>query len=260
MLPPSLREMIDCTQTRSASEFTHRIPRWRAALASRIRAAEVMDQPELDPEEHRRALIGLARLNRVSGSVGVVWPAVAAAARAAKRPLRVLDLATGSGDVPLGLWRRASRRGHIEEIVAVDISAQAVETANRSAAHRAAVRFMTLDVLNDPLPKGFDVVMTSLFLHHLERCQAVALLANMAAAARQLVLVNDLVRSRGNLFLVALAARLLTTSRVVRTDASLSVRAAFTVPELRTLAQEAGLLGGTISRRFPCRMLLEWRK
>ena len=82
----------------------------------------------------------------------------------------------------------------------------------------------------------------------------------MAAAAGQLVLVNDLVRSRVNLTLVALAARLLTTSRVVWTDASLSVRAAFTVHELRKLAIAAGLNYTTINRRFPCRMILQWNK
>jgi SAM-dependent methyltransferase len=233
------------------------------SLARRIRQPEVMDQPGLAHEEHCRALTGLARLNRVSGSVGVLWPAIAAAARTVKRPLRVLDLATGSGDVPLGLWRRARRFGLIEEILGVDLSARAVDFARRragTAGADACVRFETLDALADSLPESFDVILSSLFLHHLEDRQAVALLAKMAAATRQLVLVNDLVRGRGNLLLVALGARLLTTSSVVRTDASLSVRAAFTVKELRTLAQEAGLRNAAITHRFPCRMLLAWRK
>jgi 2-polyprenyl-3-methyl-5-hydroxy-6-metoxy-1,4-benzoquinol methylase len=122
------------------------------------------------------------------------------------------------------------------------------------------IQFATLDVLTDSLPQGFDVIVASLFLHHLEDQQAVAVLAKMAAAARQLVLVNDLVRSRKDLLLVALGARLLTTSRVVWTDASLSVRAAFTVAELAALANAAGLRGAMVKRRFPCRMLLQWRK
>ena len=54
--------------------------------------------------------------------------------------------------------------------------------------------------------------------------------------------------------------RLLTTSRVVWTDASLSVRAAFTVAELRRLALAAGLRDAVVRRHFPCRMLLAWRR
>jgi len=220
-----------------------------------------MDRPDLAGEEHRHALSGLAQLNRVSGSVGVVWPAVSALARQAKRPIRVLDLATGGGDLPMGLWRRARRFGLILNILGVDISPRAVEIARQRAQSAGAdIRFDTLDVLADSLPSGFDVVLSSLFLHHLSRQHAVEILANMAAAAGQLVLINDLVRSRRNWLLVSLGARLLTTSRVVQTDASLSVRAAYTVSELHDLAQAAGLHGATIQRHFPCRMLLQWRK
>jgi SAM-dependent methyltransferase len=152
----------------------------------------------------------------------------------------------------------------------VDISARAVEIAQQRAAAAGAgsddtgrgpaVRFARLDAIEDSLPTGFDVILASLFLHHLDESQAVGMLGRMAAATRQLVLINDLVRSRGNLLLVALGARLLTTSGVVHKDAKLSVRAAFTVKELRRLAGDAGLHDATIRRSFPCRMLLIWRK
>ena len=46
-------------------------------LRTRERVPELMDDPALDPAEHRRALAGLARLNRFGGSAGVLWPAVA---------------------------------------------------------------------------------------------------------------------------------------------------------------------------------------
>src|SRR4051812_815774 len=81
------------------------------SLSQRRCQPEVMDQPGLCPDHHRAALRGLARLN-LFGSAGVLWPALAAMAkRIPGRPLRVLDLATGGGDVPLRLWRRARRSG-----------------------------------------------------------------------------------------------------------------------------------------------------
>ena len=47
-----------------------------SALQSRERIPELMDDPALDPAEHHYALEGIARLNRFSSSVGVLWPAI----------------------------------------------------------------------------------------------------------------------------------------------------------------------------------------
>ena len=40
-------------------------------LRTRERVAELMDDPGIDPVEHRRALAALARINRVTDSAGV---------------------------------------------------------------------------------------------------------------------------------------------------------------------------------------------
>jgi 2-polyprenyl-3-methyl-5-hydroxy-6-metoxy-1,4-benzoquinol methylase len=224
--------------------------------ARRDRQPEVMDDPALDPAAHRRALAGLARINHWSGSAGVLWPAVRDLARPLHRPLRILDVATGSGDVPLELWRRATRAGLPLDITGLDLSPIAIDAARSSAS--ADIRFAVADVMNDPLPGGFDVVTCSLFLHHLDEPDAVNLLAKMSAAG-SMVLVNDLERSRLNYGLVWLAARLFSRSPVVHTDGPLSVRGAFTAPEMRRLAEQAGLTGATVQTKFPCRLLLTWR-
>lgn len=219
---------------------------------------ELMDDPALPADEHRRALAGLARLNAWSNSVGVLWPAVRKLAGELGRPVKVLDVATGSGDVPLGLWKRAGAK---LELSACDISAVALDAAEtRSGAAGASVNYFRADALAEPLPTGFDIVVCSLFLHHLSDDDAVTLLARLAAATERLVLVNDLSRSRWNLGLVWTATRLVTRSRVVRVDGPLSVRAAFTRSEAAALAMRAGLAGATVTGRFPCRWLLTWRK
>jgi 2-polyprenyl-3-methyl-5-hydroxy-6-metoxy-1,4-benzoquinol methylase len=232
-----------------------------SALRTRRREPELMDDPAIDAAEHRRALAGLARINRFSGSVRVLWPPIRQLARKAGRPIRVLDLATGAGDVPVSLWVKASRARLRLEIAGCDISATAVETAkSRAAAVGARVEFFTHDVLKLPLPDGFDVVTCSLFLHHLDGPDAVHLLREMGRAAGKLVLVNDLARSPVNYLLVRFACRLLSRSPVVRFDGPASVRAAFTPKEVRSVADEAGLSGAKLVPKFPCRFLLAWRK
>ncbi len=220
---------------------------------------EVMDQPGLDPSQHRQALRGLRRINFWSHSAGILWPALARLANAlAPRPPRILDLATGGGDVPIRLWHRARRAGIPMLLEGCDASAVAVDFATQAARSQGAdVHFSRADLLREPLPGSYDAMICSLFLHHLSEDQAVHLLRGMAATAR-LVLVNDLVRSLASLLLARVATQLLTRSAVVHVDGPRSVEQAFTPDEVRQLAARAGLSGALLERRWPCRLLLTW--
>ena len=221
---------------------------------------ELMDDPAIDPVEHSRALRALARINRLSDSARILWgPIRAEAARAG--PLSVLDIATGAGDVPLAIARRAARAGVTLALHACDASATAVGHARAHAA-RAGVELeiWRQDALRDPFTRRFDIVVCSLFLHHLNEDDAVLFLRNAAAAADRLLLVNDLRRARAGLAAAWSVSRLITGSGVVHADAVKSVRAAYTPQEALALAELAGLHGATARPRWPWRMLLAWRR
>jgi SAM-dependent methyltransferase len=224
-------------------------------LQTRERIPELMDDPALDPAEHHRALAALAMINRLSGSVGILWPTIQSLARNLGRSIRILDVATGSGDVLAGLLAKATRTGLAMDVAGCDISATAVAAAAKNC---RGGRFFIYDVIRDPLPEGFDVVTCSLFLHHLSSENAIVLLQRMKEAAKSVVLVNDLARSRFNYLSVSLACRVLTRSHVVRFDGPASVRSAFTSAEALALAKQAGLGEATVRTRFPCRFLLSW--
>jgi 2-polyprenyl-3-methyl-5-hydroxy-6-metoxy-1,4-benzoquinol methylase len=232
------------------------------SATSRIRQPEIMDDPMLDSGRHEAALRGLSRLNYMSGSARTICPPLVALARQLGcRQLRVLDVATGAGDVPVRLWWMAQRAGLHLDIHGIDVSPRAVEFATaRAAAEQAGIRFSVLDALADPLPEGFDVITCSLFLHHLAEEQGVLLLQAMAKAAKHLVLVSDLRRSAAGIALAHLAAWTLSGSDVVRVDGARSVRAAFTLHEATALAQVAGLNGAIVERRWPLRFLLSWKR
>ncbi len=103
-----------------------------------------------------------------------------------------------------------------------------------------------------------DVVYCTLFAHHLDDGDVVKLLRVMVARARQLVVVDDLIRSRLGYALAWSGTRLLSRSWVVHTDGPLSVRAAFTPAELRRLAEQAGLSTARLVRFWPERQRLIW--
>ena len=221
-----------------------------------------MDRADLDAAEHLRALRGLARLNWLSRSDAILWPAIRGLAGA--RPdarLRVLDLASGSGDVPIALAKRALRLGLALDVAGCDKSEVAMRLARENAAREnVSVSFATCDVLNEPIPSGHDVVTCSLFLHHLDESDACRFITQAASAARKLLLINDLVRSPAGYRLAWWASRLATRSAVVRHDGPVSVAAAFSLAEVRELAAAAGLDGAQLSRHWPERFLLSWSR
>jgi hypothetical protein len=89
---------------------------------------ELMDRPDASPEDLDAALRSLRGLNRYFGSYRIVSIFLE---RWMKRgdKLRVLDLATGSADIPRLVADHARRVGAEVEIVAVDFQESTIETA-----------------------------------------------------------------------------------------------------------------------------------
>ncbi len=220
-----------------------------------------MDNLALDPLRHAQALRGLERLNFLSRSASILWHPIQTLAQETKRPLKVLDIATGAGDVPIGLWCRARRRGLQIQMEGCDISPTALEYARGRAGRRVAdVRFFQLNPLKDPIPAGYDVIISSLFFHHLQTESSVLLLKQMASSAKRMVLVNDLRRHPAGLALALFVPRLICRSPIVHADAPGSVRAAYTTKEISALAKTAGLKQFTVTMQWPWRFLLTWRR
>lgn len=218
---------------------------------------ELMDDPELPAEDHRQALKGLARLNLISGVAPALYRRIASyCKRTGKRQLRVLDVASGRGDLPVYWAKRAKADGLHLSITAVDISPVAIEEQQR-AAKEAGVEIQSIcrDCLNEPLPNGFDIVTSSLFMHHLSDPEVTRLLQSMHSVAGTALIVCDLERSRINLGLVGLASRAVTRSHVVHHDAIWSIRGAYTQVEFRKLAEAALSRPVVIKRLFPCRFV-----
>jgi 2-polyprenyl-3-methyl-5-hydroxy-6-metoxy-1,4-benzoquinol methylase len=229
-------------------------------IKARCRQPEIMDQPDLDPGSFVGALRALERINLLSRSAGILWPPIKRLALSRqKADLRLLDVATGAGDVPLRLWRRARKAGFNLHVEGCDLNPHAVAHANCRARGRGIpARFFVWDAVKDSFSERYDVITSSLFLHHLEEQEGLRLLGHMMQAAEHLVLINDLVRSRTGYWLAYFGTRVLSNSYVAHVDGPRSVESAYTPAEALDLAQRAGMEGASVERRFPCRYLLSW--
>lgn len=237
--------------------------RWTIGLKCRRRTPEIMDQPSLAKSAHEQALRGLARTNCWGTTRWHIWKAIRNIARKRQlSALRILDVASGAGDLAIWLKQQSQRRGLNLLIEGCDKSPTAVKfaAAQASLAELSSIRFFCCDVLHDPLPATYDIITCSLFLHHLDDVEGVALFTKMAAAAKHAILVDDLRRSLIGYSLARLGCAALTRSPVVHVDAPLSVKAAFSENEAKELLIRAGLHGAAIRRHWPQRYLITWEK
>ena len=214
-------------------------PRDNPWLASRrLDTPEQMDAADVDAADLDEALRFIRRINHWLGYTRSTVRHLnhLTASFAKDRVLRVLDVATGSADVPVAIHAWARKRGRRVEVVGLDLHA---ETLRSAATNAPTVPLVRGDALALPFADGaFDVAMTSMFLHHLPNELAADVLREMNRVASHGVIAADLVRDRRAYRWISLFTAF--SKPMLKHDARVSVRQAFTLAEAEQLRQAAG--------------------
>jgi len=209
---------------------------------------EWMDDPGVDAVELAKALAFIRKVNLRLGGVKALtnhlenwsksWPK--------GHEVTILDIATGSADIPVEVVRWASKRGAKVRITAVDIHETTLESARehvqRELGADAPIDLVQIDAkeLVDRFgPLSFDYVHAGMFLHHLTEIEILTVLRIMDRLAVRGLVWNDLVRSR--VAMAGIWALTLGQSDMIKHDARVSVRAGFTRKEVRDYARRTSL-------------------
>jgi len=202
---------------------------------------EYMDDPHADVDELDKGLAFIRFVNRrLGGTHSVIatmrpwlmqWPK--------DRPVVILDVATGSADIPLAMLDMARQLGLQMKIFALDLHATTLELAARHISCSPEVQLLRGDAMRLPLAdESVDFATCSLFLHHLTTLQATSVLREMVRVTRGGLVVSDLVRSRWAL--AAISAMTIFSPRLHRHDARVSVAKGWTRDEICAMATAAG--------------------
>ena len=227
---------------------------------ARRREAEWIDQPQADPHLLRKSLTYIRRINALLGYTRSTLSHLKRFSRewTAGETIRIIDLATGSADIPRAILRWAARRRFDVRVVGVDLHPRTAEVA----AHGNADRRLTIvraDVLELPFADdSFDYAITNMFLHHLDEDQVVRVLREMNRVARRGIIAADLVRNRRAYAWIVLFT--LWANAMVKHDARASVAQAFNRNEILALRDRAQVKWMDYHRHFGHRFVLAGRK
>jgi ubiquinone/menaquinone biosynthesis C-methylase UbiE len=218
---------------------------------------EMMDLPGQPKELLADDLRNLRVINRYLGGYRNVLRGLARLVNEQKLDrFTLLDIGTGSGDIPTVIARWARQRQITARISGLDREAATVAEAVDQTRSFPEITILRGDATAPPFgARSFDFVLTSQLLHHFKDEQIIALLRNWARLARRGIIVSDLVRHPVAYHGIRLLTTAFTRNLMTRTDAPLSVRRACTISEWRELLRRADVGRLRVRWMFPFRVL-----
>lgn len=224
---------------------------------------EWIDRPDTPPEELAAAMRDIRRINAVLATYAFLLAAFDKLAHwPADRPLRVLDAATGSADVPRALVRFARARGRHIAVVGLDLNARVLAQAAEETRGLDEITLVQGDALALPYADGhFDWAFNHLALHHFPLEAQGPFLRELDRVVRPGggLVIGDLLRSRLN-YALAWGFLQVVSGPYGRRDGLTSVLNARSRRELDALVASCGL--GYLRHRLapPSQFVLAGRK
>jgi ubiquinone/menaquinone biosynthesis C-methylase UbiE len=225
----------------------------------RVNTPELLDSDAWPASEVDVALGDLCRVNRWFGGVATTHALVERVAhKSGARHFSLLEVASGSGDVPRIVAQRLAKRGIRLDVTLLD------SIRTHLGFHVDVSRALVADALALPFRDGqYDLVSCNLFAHHLEPDDLARFVSEALRVSRRAVLINDLVRHPLHVALVCAGFPLM-RSRLARNDGLASVRRAYVPEEIleilssKVTADRPGQI--EISRHYLFRMgVIVWK-
>jgi len=177
--------------------------------------------------------------------------------------LRILDAGSGSGDMLQRIEALARLLGSHDtdtlSITGVDLNPWSKHSAELAGA--TLIRHETASIFDFEADCPIDIIICSLFTHHLDDEQIVDYLRWVDTRAQQGWFINDLHRHQVPYYFIKFATHFFSRNRLIKHDAPVSVARSFTATDWRRLLATAGIgEHARVEWYFPFRLCVSCRK
>ena len=221
-------------------------------LTTRAIAEELMDADDLDAGTYAAVVHDLAKVNTLTMARR---PTLAFLAKLTKKPMRILDVGYGDGDMLRRIATWATASGRNVDLVGIDLNPRSALAAREAALIALNIDYRTGDYAH-LADESWDVISSSLVAHHMTHEQLIAFIRFMDAHSKAGWFINDLHRHGFAYLGFPLLATLMRWHPIVRHDGQLSIARSYRPHEWPAILDEAGVTGATITRKFPFRLCI----
>jgi len=224
-------------------------------FSRRAQLTELMDEP-CSREELRACLRDLAKVNRMTLGYRPLLKWLNAMHSSTAGPMRILDVGCGYGDTARRIARWADARSIAVALTGLDVNPDTVAIAAEASPLECEIEWICADIFAFVPKKPIDIVICSLFTHHLPEADVVRFLRWMEANAMRGWFVSDLSRSAVPFHLFRVLSKAARLHRFVQHDGPVSFARSFLPEDWRRMCAAAGLTTNDVSiRRFrPARL------
>ena len=224
-------------------------------FSRRAAIPEMMDAQDVDLETFRGCLVDLAKVNRLTLAyrptlafldrihASGLWPK--------DRPVVILDVGSGYGDMLRLVRRWAKARSLDVRLQGLDRNPFAGRVAERVLGSEG-IQWIDEDLFGHQ--GGADIIISSLFAHHLDDDALTRFLEWQEVNARIGWFINDLLRHPVSYYGFSALSRLMGWHPFVRHDGPVSIRRAFRADDWSALLAQAGVRGARVEPWFPFRL------
>jgi 2-polyprenyl-3-methyl-5-hydroxy-6-metoxy-1,4-benzoquinol methylase len=229
------------------------------SLTVRSEEPELMDDLNCEGEIVDQTLRELDVINRWLGGNYVTIDGVARLLAQVDKgtPVSVADIGCGGGDMVhrLASWLR--RQGRSFTVTGIDANPGIVRFAEANSPSGDNILFKVMNVMDPSFEKQrFDIIVATLFTHHFTRDQLIRLFKLLSRQTSIGFVINDIHRHALAYHSIRILTLLFSRSPMVKYDAPLSVRRAFTRHELEDILRNAGIYRYTLSWKWAFRWQL----